>query len=351
MRDKIKFIIVTCLCYLGGTTFVYAIDYNNICNESGIMNVMKIIGVLINILKIFVPLLIIVFGMIDFGKAVVSSDDNAIKKSASVLIRRFIAGVVIFFIPTLILSFLNILGYNDIAYGDSFYKCTSCMFDVSTCTIDSTSLDNSGSSFNNSNSNSSNNSGNAGSNSSSNNASYDGTNYHYNALNNTKFMIYNQIDTRWSNLSFPGSNGVGTVGERGCNIIATAVIVSGYDNSITPYNVYNSSYRSAHPYDAVNNLTNHKFNCSMSSTNTTSIVNNLKDGNVYVVLVYGSSNGGSSKFTSSQHYISIIDVSSDGDYVYVGNSYDETHTYGKSGWFATSDVLNSVQQAHLCKIN
>lgn len=53
-------------------------------------------------LKIAVPLIIIILGIVDFAKAVVSSDDKAISNAATGLLKRFIIGVIIFFIPTIV---------------------------------------------------------------------------------------------------------------------------------------------------------------------------------------------------------------------------------------------------------
>ena len=195
--------------------------------------------------------------------------------------------------------------------------------------------------------------------SANNNVAVDGTDengssYHINFINKKKFILYEQRDSRWNDLSFKGSDGIGTVGDRGCNIISTAVILSSYDSSITPYSVYYSGYKNSHPYDAINNLTNNTYSCSMTSTSKSDIVDYLKKGYVAVILVYGSGNqnGGSSKFTSIQHYMALIDISSDGSKIFVGNSYgNSVYTYGKTGWFDTDEVLTSVIQVHMCDVS
>lgn len=104
------------------------IDYKNICGEEEIKNAMQIIGYVINLAKIIVPLIIIILGMVDFGKATISSDDKAISKAASSLVRRFVAGVIIFFIPTIVFALLNLLEVsNENNESGSFVECTKCM--------------------------------------------------------------------------------------------------------------------------------------------------------------------------------------------------------------------------------
>lgn len=125
-----KLVVFTILLTIMSCTVVFAdrIDYNNICNDDRILNLMQMLGWIINLLKIIVPLIIIVLGMIDFGKAVIASDDKATSKAASSLVKRFIAGIVIFFIPTIVFTILNstkISNENDQS-GD-FVRCTQCL--------------------------------------------------------------------------------------------------------------------------------------------------------------------------------------------------------------------------------
>ena len=76
------------------------------------------------VFKIVIPIILIVLGMIDFGKAVVGSKDDEIKKSAKALGMRVIAAVCIFFIPTLI-SF--IIGVVDNSVEELSKVCSYCI--------------------------------------------------------------------------------------------------------------------------------------------------------------------------------------------------------------------------------
>jgi len=63
---------------------------------------------IINIIKIAVPILLIIFGMLDFGKGIFSMDENEMKKSQSKFMKRVIVAVAFFMIPTFIGVILNI---------------------------------------------------------------------------------------------------------------------------------------------------------------------------------------------------------------------------------------------------
>lgn len=54
------------------------------------------------IIQIGVPILLIVMGTIDLGKAVMSSDDKEIKGATGKLIKRAIAAVAVFFVTTIV---------------------------------------------------------------------------------------------------------------------------------------------------------------------------------------------------------------------------------------------------------
>ena len=115
---------------------VYAVSYNNICNNSDVLSAFRIAGVIISIIKIVIPLLIIIYGMIDFGKVVISKDDKEINKSTGRLIKRIIAGVLIYFIPTIVLALFDYLELSELHNSENFYKCTTCLLDTNTCYID-----------------------------------------------------------------------------------------------------------------------------------------------------------------------------------------------------------------------
>lgn len=54
------------------------------------------------LIQIGIPILLIIMGSIDLGKAVLSSDDKEIKSATSKLVKRAIAAVAIFFIVTIV---------------------------------------------------------------------------------------------------------------------------------------------------------------------------------------------------------------------------------------------------------
>lgn len=62
------------------------------------------------ILQIGIPIILIVLGTLDLGKAVISSDDKAVKEAQSKLIKRCIYAIAVFFIVTLLNLLFTVVG-------------------------------------------------------------------------------------------------------------------------------------------------------------------------------------------------------------------------------------------------
>lgn len=65
-------------------------------------DIVNVLGSLINVIQFGIPILLVIMGMLDLGKAVTSQKEDEIKKAQSMLIKRLIYGVVVFLIPAII---------------------------------------------------------------------------------------------------------------------------------------------------------------------------------------------------------------------------------------------------------
>ena len=93
----------------------------NFCGRTA--PIWQFIGYFLVALKIVIPLIIIVLGVIDFATSVISSDDKAISSAAKGLFKRLIIGVVIFFIPTIV----------DLVFGFISNFTGDIMSEIATC--------------------------------------------------------------------------------------------------------------------------------------------------------------------------------------------------------------------------
>ena len=109
MKKSIK---ISILCSLLFTKRVFAAEEINVCTDVGVLQTFKIISALLSIIKVLVPVFLIITGIITLTKAVLSSDQDAINNSLSVLITKVIIGVMIFFIPTIMNTVLDMVSYS-----------------------------------------------------------------------------------------------------------------------------------------------------------------------------------------------------------------------------------------------
>lgn len=110
-------------------------EASNFCNRNEVKGAFRTIGWVIFAAKIAVPIIIIVLGSIDFGKAVIANKDDEIKKSAKSLIIRVIAGFVIFLLPTILNFAIKFIGGEKVydEQNGSFGYCTYCMLNPTKC--------------------------------------------------------------------------------------------------------------------------------------------------------------------------------------------------------------------------
>ena len=98
------------------------------CDDEGMLKTLKIIHIFIVIAKILVPIILIVLGSIDYGKAIIADNQDAIERTTHSLIRKVIVGLFIFFIPTIVDSLVSFsqssADKNDKA--GEFKKCALC---------------------------------------------------------------------------------------------------------------------------------------------------------------------------------------------------------------------------------
>lgn len=101
---------------------------NGFCTDSA--NIWQVVGYVLLVFKIVIPIILIILGMLDLGKAVVASKDDEIKKSMKSLMFRAIAAVAIFFIPTLIgivLGLVSNFSDKEVGVEEDYIVCRKCI--------------------------------------------------------------------------------------------------------------------------------------------------------------------------------------------------------------------------------
>lgn len=86
------------------------IDQSSLCGSDGIPDVVfNVTSLIILAIQVVVPVLLIIWGMIDFTKAVVGQDDSKMKEAQKVFIKRLIAAAIVFLTVTIVKLLLNLV--------------------------------------------------------------------------------------------------------------------------------------------------------------------------------------------------------------------------------------------------
>lgn len=108
---------------------------SDICEEdAGTMKVVRFIGYVLVIVKILIPIGLIIIGVINFSKAMLSGNDDSIKKNAYSFAWKIVFAIVIFVLPTVINFIVGLIdGATD--GTEDYENCRNCIFDPKNCDI------------------------------------------------------------------------------------------------------------------------------------------------------------------------------------------------------------------------
>ena len=90
-----------------------------ICSEMAPL--LRIVGIVVWAIKVVVPIILIVMGMIDLAKAVAEKDEGKIKSAQTLLVRRAITAVLVFLVVTFVGLIMGLIGAKD------YEECMTCI--------------------------------------------------------------------------------------------------------------------------------------------------------------------------------------------------------------------------------
>ena len=85
----------------------------------------KLVSTAVDLIKIVVPILLVVFGMLDLGKAVMAQKEDEIKKGQQTFVKRLIAAVIVFLVVFLVELALGLVAPRD--SNDNIWGCFDCL--------------------------------------------------------------------------------------------------------------------------------------------------------------------------------------------------------------------------------
>lgn len=139
MRKKIFYIIILLIALLYSPT-VFAANITG-CESvlPGVVIDEKIpntVHTLIVIIKIVVPIILVIFGMIDLAKGVVAQKEDEIKKGQHIFVKRLIAAAIVFFVISIVQLLIRFVAGGD---SEGIMNCANCFINgANTCVPDVT---------------------------------------------------------------------------------------------------------------------------------------------------------------------------------------------------------------------
>ena len=97
-------------------------------------NLAGLIYTAIMILKIGIPILLIIFGMLDFGKGVISGKEDEIKSGQRMFIKRAISAFLVFFVVTIVQTVIQIADDKNSDNESDTWNCANLIMNGKTST-------------------------------------------------------------------------------------------------------------------------------------------------------------------------------------------------------------------------
>ncbi len=93
------------------------------CNDAS--DIFYLLGIIINVIKIVIPIIIILLAILDLGKASMAGEEKEIKEAQKMLLKRIIYGVLIFFVVTILQVLLGLVGQSNTVRGSACWACAT----------------------------------------------------------------------------------------------------------------------------------------------------------------------------------------------------------------------------------
>ncbi len=88
---------------------------------------LRLVGIVLLAIKIVVPIILIVIGMIELAKAV--GDEDKVSKATEKLVQKLIIAVLVFLVATIVGIVMRLIG------GSQYKLCTTCLNDPFGCPV------------------------------------------------------------------------------------------------------------------------------------------------------------------------------------------------------------------------
>ncbi len=105
---------------------MYLLDYYTCGGIEGLSfdgSIPTLVSTVVTAIQIVIPILLIIFGMLDLGKAVMAQKEDEIKKGQQTFIKRIIAAVILFMVIFIVRMIIGLVAGDE---NESITECIDC---------------------------------------------------------------------------------------------------------------------------------------------------------------------------------------------------------------------------------
>ncbi len=128
MKKKMLLIVFTicAFCFMSMPVFAKNIASCDSAISSTVLIDEKIpntVSTIVNIIKVVVPILLVIFGMIDLFKGITAQKEDELKKGQQMFIKRLVAGIIVFFVFSIVQMLTSLVAGDD---NTDIFTCVNC---------------------------------------------------------------------------------------------------------------------------------------------------------------------------------------------------------------------------------
>ena len=111
--------------------FINILAAGDFCNDPDFRVLLQVVGYVVFGIKIVVPIILIIVGMLDLAKAVNSKSEDDVKKAQQALVKKAIAAVLVFLVVTIVSLLMGLVNSSEYK---TCMKCVNHPFTGDYCT-------------------------------------------------------------------------------------------------------------------------------------------------------------------------------------------------------------------------
>jgi len=127
MKKSKLLLVLFLVMFFVGVSSVSAVDVQGCAGISSELKIdvkiVNTISLIITVIEIAVPVILVIFGMMDLMKGVMAQKDDEIKKGQQTLIKRIVAAVLVFFVIAIVKMVFSFAADDQ---GGNMMNCVNC---------------------------------------------------------------------------------------------------------------------------------------------------------------------------------------------------------------------------------